>query len=55
MKIKNVSTQGDLDVPILNRTIAAGEIFDVPADIGAALLEQPDVWASVTDAKEATK
>lgn len=51
MKLKNISPLGDLDVPLLRRSVSAGEVFEVPSDIGALLLSQPDVWASV-DAKE---
>ncbi len=50
MKVKNVSSSGDLEVPALNRVVKAGETVEVPDEIGAALLLQPDVW--VTPVKE---
>jgi hypothetical protein len=54
-KIKNISSQGDLDVPVLNRVIAFGEVVDVPDDIAANMLEQLDVWASGDDSKAGAK
>jgi hypothetical protein len=48
MKFKNVSPLGDLDVPILRRVVAAGEVFDVPESVGALLKVQPDVFQVVT-------
>lgn len=41
MKIRNVSPQGDLDVPLLGRIVAKGEVFDVPAEHAELLLAQP--------------
>lgn len=48
MKIKNVSPRGDLDVPLLGRVVAAGEVVDVNADHANRLLDQPDNWQKVT-------
>lgn len=45
MKIRNVSPLGDLDVPLLGRTVAAGEQVSVTADQAARLLAQTRVWA----------
>lgn len=51
-KVKNVSSLGDLEVPALGRVVKAGETVEVPDQIGAALLEQPDVWVSPKETKE---
>lgn len=48
MKFKNVSPMGDLDVPVLGRTVAFGEVVEVPAEVGVSFGEQPDVWAPVS-------
>lgn len=51
-RIKNVSPLGDLDFPLLRRIVAAGEEVDIPPEVPdevlATLLDQPDVWAQVT-------
>ena len=52
MKFKNVSSLGDLEVPVLRRVVKSGEVFEVPADVGALLLVQPDVFAVVKSEKE---
>jgi hypothetical protein len=46
---KNISTGGDLDLPALDRVVAAGEIIDVPLDLAEQLAEQPDVWQDLTE------
>lgn len=48
MQIRNVSRFGDLDVPILGRVVAHGEVVEVTAEQGAALTAQPDNWQPVT-------
>lgn len=50
-KFKNVSTTGDLEVPLVGRVVKAGDTFEVPADLDEGFLAQPDVWALVA-AKE---
>jgi hypothetical protein len=53
VKVKNVSSQGDLEVPAIGRVVKAGETVEVPDVIGSALLEQSDVWtAPVKETKE---
>ena len=47
MLIVNVSG-ADRDLPAVGRVIAAGESFEVPADLGTSLLEQPANWAAPT-------
>ncbi len=49
MLIRNVSPVGDLDVPDLRRIVAAGEVIDVPDELGAALLDQPANWAAAPE------
>lgn len=46
--IKNVSTAGALDLPLIGRVVEAGEVFEVTPDQLAALKDQPDVWSVVT-------
>jgi hypothetical protein len=46
-KVKNVSTQGDLELPLLGRIVKAGEVFEVPADVAELLVVQSNVWAAV--------
>jgi len=40
MRIKNISSQGELDVPLLGRIVGAGETVDVSEDQALALLAQ---------------
>lgn len=44
MKIKNVSGESRY-IPALDRWVDADEVFEVPSDLGASLLEQPANWA----------
>lgn len=53
MKVKNVSSLGDLEVPALGgRVVKAGEVVEVPDDLGVRLLEQPDNWTPGKETKE---
>jgi len=45
VKIRNISPRGGLDVPLLRRTIDAGEVVDVTAAQARALLPQHDNFA----------
>lgn len=45
MKIKNVSGDPRF-VPALNRDVDVAEVFEVPDELGASLLEQPANWAA---------
>ena len=49
---RNVSSVGDLEVPVLGRVVRGGEVFEVPADLGVLFEAQPDVWAVVEPKKE---
>jgi hypothetical protein len=55
MKIRNVSPIGDLDFPMLGRIVAAGEVIEVPDEVGAALLDQPANWAAVKSPTKSEK
>lgn len=50
-KFKNVSQFGDLDLPVLDRIVLAGEVFDVPAELADSFTAQPDVWEPVKEKK----
>ena len=52
---KNVSPQGDLDLPLLGRVVAAGEVFETTAEQAVFLSAQPDVWQPVTTKKKESK
>lgn len=38
--LKNTNPLGAIDLPLIGRTLEAGEEFDVPEDVAKALLEQ---------------
>lgn len=48
IRFKNVSPQGDLELPLLGRVIAAGEEFAVTTAQADLLATQPDLWQPVT-------
>jgi len=52
--LRNVSPCGALDLPLIGRTIAAGETFQVDDTAAAKLLEQAGVYELVTSGKEST-
>lgn len=56
VQLKNINPLGAVDLPLIGRTLEAGEVFDVPDDAGNALLEQVGNYATVTkaEAKAAT-
>ena len=47
MRIKNVSRFGDLEVPLLGRVVAHGEVVDVTAEQAEQLLLQADNWQAI--------
>lgn len=51
MKFRNVSSYGDLELPLIRRVVKAGEVFDVSPEQGELLADQPDVWQLVIDKK----
>ncbi|HQV83795.1 MAG TPA: hypothetical protein PLX57_11880 [Ornithinibacter sp.] len=55
MRLKNISPLGHLDLPLIGRVLEPGEVFEVPDDAGAALLDQPSNYAKAPATKEKTK
>lgn len=53
--VKNISPQGDLELPLVGRVIAAGESFEIPDDQAEVLATQPDVWQIVTTSRRSKK
>lgn len=52
MQFKNISPQGDLDVPLIGRVVKAGEVFEVTAEQAARLEAQPDLWEPIKAVKK---
>lgn len=46
--LRNINPIGDIDLPILGRTIRAGEEFEVANEVAAVLLEQVGNYEAVT-------
>lgn len=47
MKVKYVGPYGSVSLaPRGGRTVAQGETIEVPDELGASLLEQPDNWVA---------
>lgn len=40
MRLRNINPLGDVDLPLIGRSLTAGEEFDIDDDLGTALLEQ---------------
>jgi hypothetical protein len=53
IKLVNTNPLGAIDLPILGRTIEAGEEFEVTADLGKALLKQIGNYAEAKTTKPA--
>jgi len=52
-KLKNVSPLGELDVPLLDRILDAGEEFDVSDEIAGKLLPQAENYQPADNAARA--
>jgi hypothetical protein len=54
--LKNVNPLGAVDLPLIGKTLQAGEVFDIADDLGAALLLQVGNYEPATkaEAKAAT-
>jgi hypothetical protein len=52
--LRNCNPLGAIDLPLIGRTLEAGEEFDVPEDVAVALLEQVGNYERV-DAEPPTK
>ena len=57
MQLKNVNPLGSIDLPLLGRTLEAGEVFEVPDKVGKELLKQVGNYEepTKTEAKAADK
>lgn len=51
-KLKNVSPYGDLDIPLLGRVVAAGEVFEVTTEQAKHLKGQDENFQPVTTKKD---
>lgn len=49
MYLKNTNPLGEIDLPLIGKTLAPGEVFVVSDELGAALLEQVGNY-EITDA-----
>ena len=52
-KLRNTNPLGEVDLPLIGRTLAPGEEFEVDDDTAAALLAQAGNFAPVGDALDA--
>lgn len=48
-KFKNVSSSGDLELPLVGRVVEAGEVFEVSDEQGLLLVDQPALWAPIVE------
>ena len=55
MKLRNINPLGEVELPLIRRVLAAGEVFDVSDEDGAALLEQVGNYERATAPKEKAK
>lgn len=52
MRLRNINPIGDVDLPLIGRSLAAGEEFEVADDLAAALLEQVGNYEAVKAGKK---
>jgi len=55
VKLRNINPLGEVELPLIRRVLAPGEVFDVSDEDGAALLEQAGNYERATATKEKTK
>lgn len=55
MKLRNINPLGEVELPLIGRTLAPGEVFDVSDEDGKALLEQAGNYERATAPKEKAK
>lgn len=55
MKLRNINPLGEVDLPLIGRVLAPGEVFDVTDEQGAALLEQVGNYEKAPATKETKK
>ena len=52
--LRNVNPLGEVDLPLIGRTLAAGEEFEVPDSQAEVLLEQVGNYEQVKSPKKST-
>ena len=52
MRLRNTNPLGEVDLPLIGRSLAAGEEFDVDDETGTALLEQVGNYELAEEAAE---
>ena len=55
VQLRNTNPVGAVDLPLIGRTLEAGEVFDIADDLGAALLEQLGNYETVKAAPVAAE
>lgn len=55
IRLRNTNPLGAVDLPLIGRSLAPGEEFDIDAALGAALLEQTGNYEAVVTAEKAGK
>ena len=54
-KLKNISPLGDLDVPVLGRTVKEGETVEISDDLVDGFKDQTSTWElTVSSSKKST-
>jgi hypothetical protein len=54
-KFRNVSPYGDLELPLVRRVVAAGEVFEVTPEQAKHLAGQDENFEPVHEAKDSKK
>lgn len=52
--LRNTNPLGEVDLPLIGRTLAAGETFEVPAGVAETLLAQVGNYEEVKSPKKPT-
>ena len=52
--LRNINPLGEVDLPLIGRTLAAGEEFEVPDDVAETLLAQVGNYEAVKSPKKST-
>lgn len=50
--LRNINPLGEVDLPLIGRTLAAGEEFEVPAGVAEVLLQQVGNYEAVKTTKK---
>jgi hypothetical protein len=54
MRLRNINPLGEVDLPLIGRTLEAGEVFEIDDERGNALLEQAGNYELVREPKPPT-